>query len=68
MKAEIVISPSGEVTVVTREGTFAGGVEKITALLEALRSAGVAVEDAKFEQHRHDDERAAVRQGVRSNG
>lgn len=68
MKAEIVISPSGEVTIITREGSFVEGTERISALLEALRAARVAVEDVKFEQHRHDAEKAAARQGVRQSG
>lgn len=69
MKAEIVISPSGEVTVITREGTFAEGTEKISALLEALKASGVAVGDVRFEQHRHDREHetAVLRKGVKPN-
>lgn len=68
MKAEIVISPFGEVTIITREGSFAEGTERISMLLEALKARGVAVEDVKFEQHRHDAEKAVARQGVRQSG
>lgn len=57
MKADIVISPRGEVTIVTREGTFESGTGKIEALLNELRASGIEiVGEPKFEQHRHDDE------------
>ncbi|WP_157833517.1 hypothetical protein [Desulfotruncus alcoholivorax] len=54
MKAEIAISPDGKVTVVTREGTFAGGTERLSQLIANLRKGGIEVEDVRFEQHRHD--------------
>lgn len=57
MKAEVVISPSGEVTIVTREGTFDGGKEKVEQLLARLKASGVKIQgEPKFEQHRHDEE------------
>lgn len=64
MQADITIGLDGEVTVITREGTYQGGVEKITALLEALKSRGVNIEGVKVEQHRHDDEQAHIHQEV----
>ena len=63
MKADIIISPKGEVTIITREGTYSGGTEKVSALLKALEARGLNVENAKFEQHRHDDQVSAG-QGV----
>lgn len=64
MQADITIGLDGEITVITREGTYQGGVEKITALLEALKSRGVDIKDIKVEQHRHDDEQVHIHQGV----
>lgn len=64
MQADITIGPDGEITIITREGTYQGGTEKITALLEAFKSQGVNIEDIKVEQHRHDDEQIHIHQGV----
>lgn len=66
MQADIIIGPNGEVTIITREGTYQGGVEKITALLGVLESRGINVEDMKIEQHRHDDEQVHDHQGVKA--
>lgn len=66
MLAEIVISPGGEVTVVTREGSFEEGAEKISALLAALEALGVKSESVKFERHRHDKEKVSLAQGVKA--
>ncbi|MGB9804673.1 hypothetical protein, partial [Desulfofundulus sp.] len=55
--------PDGKLTIITREGTFAGGVEKLVALFEELRSSGIDIENVRFEQHRHDEAVCAC-QGV----
>jgi hypothetical protein len=65
VRAEIIISPNGEVAVVTREGTFQEGAARISAFLDALRARGVEVAETKFEQHRHDEEKVSLGQGVR---
>jgi hypothetical protein len=57
MKANIVILPTGEVSIVTQEGAFEAGKERIEALLQALKLQGLKIDLAgQIEQHRHDDE------------
>ncbi len=56
MQARIVILPDGGLTVITDQGTFAEGAERITALLSALGAQGVRFAEINPpEQHRHDD-------------
>ncbi|RJO61782.1 MAG: hypothetical protein C4542_05555 [Dehalococcoidia bacterium] len=66
MLAEIVISPNGDVSIITREGTFASGTEKITAFLQQLQAKGLNVEDVKIEQHRHDEEHLHIHKEVQT--
>lgn len=55
MKAKVVILPTGEISIVTQEGTFEGGQGKINALLAALNLEGLNIKlDKPMEQHRHD--------------
>jgi len=55
MQAQICISLDGTVTIVTREGTFEQGRERIEALLGTLRAQGLEVRlERPIEQHRHD--------------
>lgn len=68
MKAEIAISPDGKVTVVTREGTFAGGTERLARLIANLKKGGIKVEDVRFEQHRHDEAHTHTHAEVRIHG
>lgn len=68
MKAEIAISPGGKVTVVTREGTFAGGTERLARLVSDLKKGGIEVEDVRFEQHRHDEAHTHNHAGVKNHG
>lgn len=57
MIAEIVISPDGKITAVTREGTFSDGVAKLAKFTEGLESSGVKITSGPvFEQHRHNEE------------
>lgn len=65
MQADIAIGPNGEVTVITREGTFQGGVEKIAALVNTLKNLEIDIKDVKVEQHRHDDEKIHIHRGCR---
>ncbi len=56
MRARIVILPDGGVTIITDEGTFAEGAERINTLLEALGAQGIQFTAINPpEQHRHDD-------------
>jgi hypothetical protein len=58
MLADIIIGPDGTIQVITQEGTFSEGKEKVGALLNDIRASGLKVSpDTKFEQHRHDDGR-----------
>lgn len=56
MKAQIVITLEGEISVVTQEGNFEDGKARIEALLAALKAQGLEIDLAgAIEQHRHDD-------------
>jgi hypothetical protein len=64
MLADIIISPDGAIQVITREGSFAEGKEKVESILEDLRASGMNVSaETKFEQHRH--EGGKVKAGTR---
>ncbi len=59
MKARIVITTDGQVSVFVDEGTLETGREAIQRLFAALAAHGVSVQwDGKVEQHRHDREAA----------
>ena len=70
MKATIVVTHDGKISVVTREGAFEEGRAKLKEFLKSLGAEGVELDreisDSDFEQHRHDHERARVRREVRS--
>ncbi len=56
MRARIVVLPDGGLTLITDEGTFSEGAERISILLEALGAQGIqftAIDPP--EQHRHED-------------
>lgn len=56
MKVRVTIGPNGEIEVITQEGTFTEGAEKLSSLLAHLDAAGVELADiSPPEQHRHDD-------------
>ena len=56
MQARIVITLDGQVTLITRAGTFEAGRERIEALLAELAAGGLQVSlDRPVEQHRHAD-------------
>lgn len=56
MKAQIIITTTGELRIITREGEFEAGREAIARLLAKL-AKDVAVElSGPIEQHRHDEE------------
>lgn len=60
MKATIIITADGKISVITKEGTFEGGRQEIKKLLASLGIEGIeiaSIDDEKdFEQHRHDSE------------
>ncbi len=57
MKARVVITPDGQVSVFVDEGTLETGREAIQRLFTALAAQGVSVQwDGKVEQHRHGQE------------
>jgi len=57
VKARIVITTDGQVSVFVDEGTMETGREAIERLFAALAAQGVSVRwDGKVEQHRHDRE------------
>lgn len=59
MRARIVILPDGGLTLITDEGTFTEGAERITALLQALGAAGIQFDAINPpEQHRHEEAQA----------
>ena len=53
-QCQIAISPQGQLTVVTRNGTFETGKDALLGWISGLRSQGVRVDGVKFESHRHD--------------
>ena len=56
MKAQVVITLDGQVSVITREGTFEEGRQVIETLLADLKTQGVDVQlTGPVEQHRHDE-------------
>jgi len=56
MKANLVITLDGQVTIVTQEGSFEGGKAAIESLLSGLKAQGIEVVlSGPVEQHRHDD-------------
>ena len=60
MKARVVITTRGQVSVFVDEGTLETGREAIQRFFAALAAQGASVQwDGKVEQHRHD--REAVR-------
>jgi hypothetical protein len=64
MLADIIIGPDGAIQVITREGSFAEGKERVESLLGDLRASGMNVSaDTKFEQHRH--EGGQVKAGIK---
>ena len=66
MQAQIVVTLDGQVSIVTRGGSFAEGKAAIEKLLGALQAQGVDVQLTRpVEQHRHDDP-GQVRQHVHS--
>ena len=59
MKARVVITTDGQVSVFVDEGTLETGREAIQRFFAALAAQGVSVRwDGKVEQHRHDREAA----------
>lgn len=56
METKIVITLDGKLSIVTQEGNFAEGQQKIKELLVALQAQGLDVDlVGAIEQHRHDD-------------
>jgi hypothetical protein len=56
MRARIVILPDRGLTLITDEGTFAEGAERINTLLQALGAEGIQFTTINPpKQHRHDD-------------
>lgn len=56
MKARIVITLEGEVSIVTAEGSFEEGQQKINEILAGLKAQGINLDlVGQVEQHRHDD-------------
>jgi hypothetical protein len=55
MQAQICITLDGQVSVITREGTFEAGRQRTEALLNELAAGGLEVSLTRpVEQHRHD--------------
>lgn len=62
----ITINPDGTVNLITQEGTFEQGVEKLEALRAVLKAYGIDLEPTSgYETHRHDQEHAHVHVHVR---
>lgn len=56
MKAKIAISLNGEIRIITKEGSFETGSDKIEKLIELLNLDGLNIKlDGAIEQHRHDE-------------
>ncbi len=56
MKAQIVITLDGQVSLITQEGTYEGGTAKIESLLAELKAQGLEINlTGPVEQHRHDE-------------
>lgn len=64
MKAKAVILPDGSISIITQEGTFDDGKERILRLAKELELEGVSIStsDKDFEQHRHDDQGQHIHQ------
>lgn len=56
MKAQVVITLDGQVSIITQEGTFQAGLVTIEKLLDILKAGKINIElTGQVEQHRHDD-------------
>lgn len=65
MKANIVITLDGEVSIITQEGDFETGKAKIEQLIEELKILGVDLNlEKSIEQHRHDDEKVLAKNKI----
>lgn len=54
MKANIVITPDGQISIITQEGNLEGGQAAINKLLAALNVQGTKIKlNGPIEQHRH---------------
>ena len=61
MKADVVVTRAGEISIFTREGNFEAGKAKILELLMVLGAQGIEIETiGDVEQHRHASETVAV--------
>jgi len=59
MQIQVVIGPTGEVGLYSKEGSFEGGKQLLEKLLGELAAGGVQfAEVGDVEQHRHEDEKA----------
>lgn len=55
MKMRVVITPDGQVSVFSDDGTFGEGKEKIEMIMAALQAQGIKFDEVgQVEQHRHD--------------
>ena len=64
MKARVLVSVDGRMSVITQEGTFEEGVEATKRLLASLGEDGLVAPDPgddQFERHRHGDAPVRVR-------
>ncbi|HID87445.1 MAG TPA: hypothetical protein EYP55_08720 [Anaerolineae bacterium] len=65
MKAKVVITLDGQVSVFVEEGTFDEGRLAIARLLKELESQGLDFESVgEVEQHRHADQKLEVKHHV----
>jgi hypothetical protein len=56
MRVQITVDRDGKITLITQNGTFTAGVDKINEILAALSAEGIDIQQVNPpEQHRHDD-------------
>lgn len=62
MRAKIIITAEGKISIITQEGSFEEGSVGIERLLSKLGAQGLEIDGAKeYEQHRHDHEHTKVK-------
>jgi len=67
MKAKIVITLDGQISIVTQEGSFEEGKARIESLLAKLEVQGININlTNEVEQHRHDEDGNTVSGHVHS--
>jgi len=53
IEVKCAIKPDGSIVAITQRGTYEGGVEVLTKMVQAVRAKNVKLDTPKFETHNH---------------